>query len=218
MTTVSTTPRKTDRRTLYTRRVIKDALLELLGQEPYNKLNVTMICKGAEITRATFYLHYSGLDEVLDEVIGEALELAEEAGDPSDYEARVQRLMRVLSGGPQALRGNEQLLPPCQRIADPAKYRALFMDDSLSYYVIRRIYLAERDSAVPWIARQSGVREEDADRLFMLMIYGLYYVNRSMKWEKNEDWYRMQYLVHHMFWAGLQGIAVLPETGRDPKT
>ena len=109
---MSTTPRKTDRRTLYTRRVIKDALLELLGQEPYNKLNVTMICKGAEINRATFYLHYSGLDEVLDEVIGEALELAEEAGDPSDYEARVQRLMRVLSEGPQALRGTASQIRP----------------------------------------------------------------------------------------------------------
>ena len=213
---MSTTPRKTDRRTLYTRQVIKDALLELLGQEPYNRLNVTMVCRQAEITRATFYLHYSGLDEVLDEVIGEALELAEEAGDPSDYETRMQRLMQVLSGGPQALRGNEQALPPCQRIADHAKYRALFVDDSLSYYVIRKIYLTERDSSVPGIARQAGVTEEDADRLFIMTLYGLYFVNRSMRWEKDDSWYRMQYLMHHMFWAGLKGISALPEDQRKP--
>lgn len=216
MTDVSATQRKTDRRTLYTRRVIKDSLLALLEQESYSRLNVTMVCKEAEITRATFYLHYSGLDEVLDEVIGEALELAEETGDPADYEIRMQRLMEVLSGGPQALRGNEQALPPCQRIADHAKYRALFMDDSLSYAVIRKIYLSERDWQVPGIARQAGVSEEDADRLFIMTLYGLYFVNRSMKWEKDDSWYRMQYLVHHMFWAGLKGISVLPEDHRKP--
>ena len=43
--------RKTDRRTLYTRQVVKDALLELLEKNPYAKINVTMLCKQAEITR-----------------------------------------------------------------------------------------------------------------------------------------------------------------------
>ena len=72
-----TAGRKTDRRTLYTRRVIKDALLELLSETTYEKINVTLLCRQAEITRATFYLHYADLNEVLDEVIGEALEIAE---------------------------------------------------------------------------------------------------------------------------------------------
>ena len=213
---MSTTPRKTDRRTLYTRQVIKDALLELLENDPYNRINVTMLCKRAEITRATFYLHYEGLDEVLDEVIGEALEIAEESGDLESFEDRTARLMQVLSRGPGALRGNEQFLPPCQRIADHPKYRALFMDDSLSYYVIRKIYLAEKSASVPGIAKDAGVSQEDADRIFMLMLYGLYYVNRSMKWEKDDDWYRMQYLVNQLLFAGLEGVRGLPEAYRKP--
>ena len=71
------TARKTDRRTLYTRQVVKDALLELLQKTAYDRINVTMLCRQAEITRATFYLHYEDLNQVLDEVITEALDIAE---------------------------------------------------------------------------------------------------------------------------------------------
>ena len=48
-----TPQRKTDRRTLYTRQVIKDALLELLTENTYDRINVTMLCRQAEISRAS---------------------------------------------------------------------------------------------------------------------------------------------------------------------
>ena len=211
-----TAERKIDRRTLYTRQVIKDALLELLEKQPYDRVNVTMLCRQAEITRATFYLHYSGMDEVLDEVIGEALQIAEHSGSPDDLVSRERKLRAVLQGGPQALRGNDKYLAPCQRIADHPKYRSLFMDDSLSYYIIRKIYLSERDMSVPYLQKACGLSAGDADRLFMFVIHGLYFVNRSMKWEKDDCWYRMQYLVNQLFWSGLEGIRALPEEYRNP--
>ena len=49
--------RKTDRRTLYTRQLIKDVFLEELSKKSYSKLSVSEICKIAEINRGTFYLH-----------------------------------------------------------------------------------------------------------------------------------------------------------------
>ncbi len=213
---MSVQPRKTDRRTLYTRQVIKDALLELLETNPYDKINVTMLCKQAEITRATFYLHYADLNEVLDEVIAQALEIAETSGGAMDFETRERHLRAVMQAGPQAIRGNEQYLAPCQRIADAPKYRSLFMDDSLAYYIIRKIYLAERDQSVPHLEKACSVSREDADRLFLFVIHGLYYVNRAMKWEKDDSWYRMQYLVNQLFFSGLEGIRSLPEAFRKP--
>ena len=45
--------RKTDRRTLYTRNAIKDALLEALGDKTFEQITVTDVCRRAEITRAT---------------------------------------------------------------------------------------------------------------------------------------------------------------------
>ena len=64
--------RKTDRRTLYTQAVIKDALLELLTVQGFEKITVASLCRQAEITRATFYLHYSDLTAVVDELVDEA--------------------------------------------------------------------------------------------------------------------------------------------------
>lgn len=49
--------RKTDRRTLYTRKVIKEALLELLNEKKFDKISVSQLCQQAEITRTTFYSH-----------------------------------------------------------------------------------------------------------------------------------------------------------------
>lgn len=46
--------RKTDRRTLYTIRVIKDAFIKLVKEEPYSKVTITQICREADITRSTF--------------------------------------------------------------------------------------------------------------------------------------------------------------------
>ena len=208
--------RKTDRRTLYTRQVVKDAFLELLETHAYGQINVTMLCRQAEITRATFYLHYADLNAVLDEVIAEALDIAEHSGSMEDFQTRERHLREILLNGPQAIRGHEGYLAPCQRIADHKKYRSLFMDDSLSYYIIRKIYLAERDMAVPYLQRSCDISYEDADRLFMFVIHGLYYVNRSMKWEKDDAWYRTQYLVNELFFKGLEGIRALPEEHRKP--
>ena len=44
------TVRKTDRRTIMTKGMIKDALLELLQNTPYEKITVTALCKQSEIT------------------------------------------------------------------------------------------------------------------------------------------------------------------------
>ena len=60
--------RKTDRRTIYTRNTIKDALLELLADTTFDRITVTALCKQAEITRATFYLHYDDIYDMLHKI------------------------------------------------------------------------------------------------------------------------------------------------------
>ena len=57
---------KEDRRTRYTRQVIKEAFLKLLEEKEYPKITVTEICRLAEINRGTFYLHYYDTADVLD--------------------------------------------------------------------------------------------------------------------------------------------------------
>ena len=126
------TVRKTDRRTIMTKGMIKDALLELLQNTPYEKITVTALCKQSEITRATFYLHYNNIDNVLDELLDDALRLTElDAIQPfssaiSNRSIENEKNIEERNPDPDAL------LPACQRAASNPKYRILFLDESLS--------------------------------------------------------------------------------------
>jgi AcrR family transcriptional regulator len=52
------TPRKENRKTRYTRTVIRDSLLELMKQRPVTGITVKEICALADVSRPTFYAHY----------------------------------------------------------------------------------------------------------------------------------------------------------------
>lgn len=60
--------KKLDRRIRYTRRVLKQSLLEILKQKPVNKITVKEVCEMAELNRATFYTHYSDCFALLDSI------------------------------------------------------------------------------------------------------------------------------------------------------
>lgn len=54
-----------DRRTLRTRRALRDALLALLLEKSWDELSVQDICARADIGRSTFYLHFPSKEELL---------------------------------------------------------------------------------------------------------------------------------------------------------
>lgn len=184
--------RKTDRRTIYTENVIKDALLELLEDTSFEKLTVTAVCKQAEITRATFYLHFDDLTKVLDATLDDALKLTE--SHSSDVNQNMLQMLGIISDVPDAdtIKQHETLLPACQRVADIPKYHVLFLDETLSDYIIKKIYLAEKDHMIPMLMNQCHLSKREADKIFMFVIYGAYQVNKSMHWEKNDEWYHLQ--------------------------
>jgi len=57
-----------DRRTRYTKIVIKEALIELLEQKPLNKITVTELCTKCEINRSTFYRYYLDVYDLWDKL------------------------------------------------------------------------------------------------------------------------------------------------------
>ena len=59
---------KNDRRTRYTKQVIKDSLMELLRTTPIEQITVKALCEQAEINRATFYNHYETLTVLMEEI------------------------------------------------------------------------------------------------------------------------------------------------------
>ena len=169
--------RKTDRRTIYTRNTIKDALLELLADTTFDRITVTALCKQAEITRATFYLHYDNLDEVLNELLDDALRLTEL--EP-EYTASASSPDFVhVSSDPDAL------LPACQRAASNPKYKALFMDESLSHYILNKLFQIQKPQRIPEI-------------MLLFMLNGNFAVNKSLGLNRSSDWYRIQNIIQKL--------------------
>lgn len=63
-----------DRRTRYTKKVIKETFIELLTEKELNKITVSEICSKADINRATFYRYYLDVYNLLEKVQEELLE------------------------------------------------------------------------------------------------------------------------------------------------
>lgn len=183
-----------DRRTQYTIKVIKDAFLNLIDEMPFNKVTITRICREAEITRSTFYLHFTSLTDLLNEVIDDALLLTGNANNLS------------LDSSKSYLQDNESLLPACQRIGSSAKYQRLLMDPDLSEYIIGRIMTHERDIVIPSIIEKTGLNKQAAESLFIYMIHGSFAVNRAHRFIKDKDWERDMQVLNEFTRAGYQKL------------
>ena len=63
-------PRKVESRLAHlTEAAIQDTFLKLLSEQPFDKITVTQLVEECQITRRTFYYHYSDLFELLDIIL-----------------------------------------------------------------------------------------------------------------------------------------------------
>ena len=68
--------KKLDRRTAYTRMMIRDSLYRLLEKKHLSEITVKELCEGAEINRATFYRNYADIYDLYEKLEEELTESA----------------------------------------------------------------------------------------------------------------------------------------------
>jgi len=66
--------KKVDRRVKYTKMVLKQSLIKLLGKRDISQITIKEICEDADINRATFYAHYTDQHDLLRKIENELLE------------------------------------------------------------------------------------------------------------------------------------------------
>ena len=64
-----------DRRVRKTKKLIKDTLIELLEQNPINKISVTELTQKADISRKTFYLHYNSIYDAKNDLDNDIIDI-----------------------------------------------------------------------------------------------------------------------------------------------
>ena len=65
---------KNNRRTIITKKILKDSLLELMQTKPISKITIKEICDLSDMSRSTFYLHYQDQFSLLEDIEKEVLE------------------------------------------------------------------------------------------------------------------------------------------------
>lgn len=59
---------------------------------------------------------------------------------------------------------------------------------------------------IPYLMRRCHLDQGMADKLFMMIVCGLFYVNRSLQWKKDEDWDEMQMVVNRFVFSGFDAL------------
>ncbi len=170
---------KENQRIALTRRLLRDALLELLREMPLEKISVCALCRKAGINRTTFYHHYQTPNDVLaameSEIIRELQQLNTPTVTPQDTQRTMveictylqehadmlrilfrcnvdAHLATVISGLNQSLWKIRDTLPHSRSWDDDTLQLAATFLGSGGYYLIRQWLLEEIDKTPEEVA------------------------------------------------------------------
>ncbi|WP_455544061.1 TetR/AcrR family transcriptional regulator [Intestinibacter sp.] len=189
--------RKIDRRTQYTKNVIKEAVVELSKKKAFDKITVTEVCKVADINRGTFYLHYLDLYNVVDEILDEVLE-----NTSSIFEhLNIQKEKEV----------DRCTYPLCKMFQENKKYESIFFNDFLTSYIINKIVEKSKDNFITEIKNLSNVTDEVAYAILVFQMNGCFAVNKSIN-KGNKKWCETQFYIDKFIEGGLKNIIKYNET------
>ena len=190
-----------------TRMLLKEGLLSYLANNSFESVTVTSLCKASGITRSTFYLHYSNIMEIVDDLVDDAIAYSKPGMVDNN---NLQTIARTLSSASDSVSLREAYdsifdrLPLCQRIIRRKKYLPLFLDEQISEYVLKRIIQCEKDRQGLVMAEALGVSFDVGVSIFLFLVHGLYAVNKQYKWSQSDQWLEAQRIIFEFAYRGLQ--------------
>lgn len=187
--------KRTDRRALYTKKAIQEAFLRIKRTKEYNGITVADICREAEISRGTFYAHFSNIAEVLDTLLDDAL-----AG--KDY-------LREYLSAPQS--EAKCAHPFCRFVRDSQELRCILFDDALGHIVVKKLTAIYKDAYIREI-RNSGaaLTDQEAEALFYFQINGCFAVSKQYSNLGAEEWCPVQDVIDQFIKDGINSIPCGP--------
>ena len=190
-----------------TRMLLKEGLLSCLVNNSFESVTVTSLCKASGITRSTFYLHYSNIMEIVDDLVDDAISYSRPGMVDNN---NLQIIAKALSATSDSISLREAYdsifdrLPLCQRIIRHKKYLPLFLDEQISEYVLQRIIRREKDRQGLIMAEALGISFDVGVSVFVFLVHGLYAINKEYKWTQSDEWLEAQKVIFELIYRGLQ--------------
>lgn len=183
--------KKTDRRTLYTRMVVKDALLELLKEKEFSTITVTDICRVAEINRGTLYLHYKNVSEILDELFEDAM------GNVNGVYAQLAQ---------EEVQGCSCGYPLCMFLRKSAKYQPLFFSNELRAKAIERMVKCNEEDFIIGFRQRTGQSDDVLRALLSFQLNGCFAVCQQMIDLPDEEWENIRAVIDRSLKRGYEAL------------
>ena len=102
-------PKKEYRNAVRSRRMIRNAFVELMHEKPFEKITATDIINRSGLNRSTFYAHYPDVKGILDEITTEIVKMFEELLNDADFATFFDDPEPLLIKMQQYLLDNEEL-------------------------------------------------------------------------------------------------------------
>lgn len=183
--------RKTDRRTLYTCKAIKESVLSLLSEKDFYQITITDICRNAEISRCTFYLHYDNISQVVDELIDDVLSQAK------PLHKQLER---------QSDSSQKCAFPLCQLIRSNRQYQALFLSDSLQSRVVNRVRQCSAGQLAEGMITDGRLSAKEMQTLRTFQMHGCLAVCKQNLQLSDEEWTAIQCSIDRLLQLGFQSF------------
>lgn len=158
---------KDDRRVKYTKMVLKESFIKLLGKKGISQITIKEICEDADINRATFYAHYTDQYDLMRKIEDELLENINSYLEEFDLQ-----------------NSNSDIVLPAERIFEyiraNAKLCKLLLSEKGDFNFQKRVMMLVYDKIITQLTVNSMITREDAEYVYSFTITGC--VGIVQKW------------------------------------
>lgn len=147
---------KESRRVRYTKKVLKDSLLEQLAIKPLDKITVKTVCENADVNRGTFYAHYKDVDDLMQQIENEIFESISSRIVPVDGDKYFEMVIGIFT----ELNNNIEL------------FKVLLSENGNKRFVRRLLYIPHNQVVSVWRQEHPEVKTELLEVAYAYLVSG----------------------------------------------
>ena len=142
---------KSDRRVTYTKMVLKKSLLEIIHEKPVSRITVKEVCERADINRATFYSHFTDVNDMLGQIENELYETIKHTLDRG---WSANNLAELLTGVCTEIKLNEDVC------------KAVLSDNGDKDFLNRALFVAQEKCVFDWKMSSTKANTETLEKIY----------------------------------------------------